>query len=282
MQYPSTTIRSALQALCFLLLITCVFYAGRAVYAANQDDTAVQHTLATACNGILSLSNSTITDAELRTLHNSFIGLCVRFSPPTSCAPLSVEWGINGNVCTATLPATTVNTTVTATDLTGTTGGSASYQCAASGQWLLQTDTATCAQLTYYRKKANFTGTKAPSQALTLPATIDDDTDALELVNASFGGTLLKTTTVGHSITISGHFVMDKGNTQQVYYSDTLPTSVTDGTLLPGGMPKWNRYTATQKWDTQTPVPAARYYWIRGSYDLTYSNGSWITVEYRY
>ena len=279
-------VRSALHLLCVIAIITCVFLAGRTVFAAQQNDTVVRSVLTTACNGILSLSNGAIADTELRNLHDSFIGLCLRFSPPSTCAPLTVDWSQNGNVCSATLPKTPVGTVVTATDLTGTTGGSATYLCAASGQWLLKEATTatlpTCQQLTEYRKKANFTGTKTPTQALTLPSSLTSDTTALQRTTAPFGGTLLKTTTAGHSIKLSGHFVMNKGNTQQVFYSDTLPTSVTDGHLLRGGMPRWNRYTATQHWQPQTPVPANRYYWIRGAYDLTYSTGSWVEVGYRY
>ena len=140
----------------------------------------------------------------------------------------------------------------------------------------------------YSSGQVSFTGTKSGTQALTLPAAVAE-TAGLELITAPFGGTLLKTLSPGDSFSLAGLFRMNHGNTQQVYYADTLPTSVTDGTLLSGGAPQWlwnpvmhNRNTSSQQWTPQTSVPANRYYWIRSSMDITYGTGSWIGVEYRY
>ena len=128
-----------------------------------------------------------------------------------------------------------------------------------------------------------FTGSKTSTQAISLPSTLDD-TPGLELVDASFGGKLLKTNATGTDFKISGHFIMNEGNTQQAYYKDgSAPSSVTDGTLLSGGSPQWSGKTATQSWTKQTgDIGTNRYYWIASSMNITYSSGSWVQVKYSF
>ena len=134
----------------------------------------------------------------------------------------------------------------------------------------------------YDSGQVGFTGSKTGTQALPLPSALAD-TAGLELVDASFGGKLLKTTTTGTDFDISAHLIMNAGNTHQAYFKDgSAPTSVTDGTLFTGGNPKWSGNTATQHWDKQTgnTIPENRYYWLRSSMNITYATGSWIRIKY--
>ena len=128
-----------------------------------------------------------------------------------------------------------------------------------------------------------FTGSKTGAQALSLPVGAADGTGVELAGRVIRGETFEDKRSRGAVFRLTGGLVMNTGNTQQVYWKDSEPTSVTDGTLVSGGSPSWSGNTSVQSWDAVTgSIPEGRYYWIRSSSDITYSGGSWVRVRYTY